>query len=319
MTNPTETIEKDEPTEWGKIIRGKPRPLHYVEYALVVVLFGFLRLLGPDRASNLGGRVTRFIGPRLKKVSQRAVDNLQIAFPDWSDEKIAETVGDVWENLGRTAAEYAHLDCFQIRGDDPRLVGEGHATYYDIIDKGEQAILVTGHFANWEVSGIVASQLGVMFDVIVRTTNNPLIDRLIMNKRNAVVSCGFIPKGLHGASDIVRALKAGRSLAILGDQKQDFGVPAPFFGRDAMTAHAPARFALKYNLPVIPISTERLGPARYKVVAHSPIDFTPSGDMNADIHALTVKINEALESFIRARPGEWLWLHRRWAMKGAKR
>jgi lauroyl/myristoyl acyltransferase len=45
---------------------------------------------------------------------------------------------------------------------------------------------------------------------------------------------------------------------------------------------------------------------------HPPIRFTPSGDHEADIAALTGKINEAVEDCVRARPSQWLWIHRRW-------
>jgi KDO2-lipid IV(A) lauroyltransferase len=37
-----------------------------------------------------------------------------------------------------------------------------------------------------------------------------------------------------------------------------------------------------------------------------------SGDRDADALALMAAINDRLEAWIRARPEQWLWTHRRW-------
>ena len=38
----------------------------------------------------------------------------------------------------------------------------------------------------------------------------------------------------------------------------------------------------------------------------------PSGDRHADTLAIMTEINRIIESWIRARPDLWFWLHRRW-------
>jgi lauroyl/myristoyl acyltransferase len=45
---------------------------------------------------------------------------------------------------------------------------------------------------------------------------------------------------------------------------------------------------------------------------HAPVQFTPSGDHDRDVLALTTQINDVLEQMIRAEPSQWLWVHRRW-------
>jgi KDO2-lipid IV(A) lauroyltransferase len=37
-----------------------------------------------------------------------------------------------------------------------------------------------------------------------------------------------------------------------------------------------------------------------------------SGDRTADTLALMIAVNAQLEGWIRARPEQWFWLHRRW-------
>jgi KDO2-lipid IV(A) lauroyltransferase len=79
-----------------------------------------------------------------------------------------------------------------------------------------------------------------------------------------------------------------------------------------MTTSAPAAFALRYGAMLMPIRVERLGGVRFRVTAEAPVEAPPTGDRQADLSALTAGINAVFDRWIRARPGEWLWLHRRW-------
>jgi KDO2-lipid IV(A) lauroyltransferase len=79
-----------------------------------------------------------------------------------------------------------------------------------------------------------------------------------------------------------------------------------------MTTPAPAALALKLKVPMIFASNKRLGGARFAVTVYPPLEFTPSGDDDADMRAMTEAINLRLEEMVRADPGQWLWIHRRW-------
>ena len=107
-------------------------------------------------------------------------------------------------------------------------------------------------------------------------------------------------------------LKGGKLLYMLVDQKNNEGVPAPFFGRDAMTTPAPAAFSLKLGTPIAFVVNKRLGGARFHMTVHPGPDFTPSGDEPKDIQRLTEIITRRIEEFVREDPGQWLWIHRRW-------
>lgn len=284
-----------------------------IEYALALSLGAFFRLVGVDAASAIAGGFTRTIGPLIAPITDRARVNLKIAFPDMTQAESDAIIRDVWENLGRTTAEFAHLSAFDPATSNARVEIVGRERL-EAIAKGERpAIFVSGHFANWEVGSIVLHALGVDYGVIYRAANNPLVDRLIIETRARAMSRRQIPKGKRGGRDMIEALRAGASLALLVDQKlTSGGVPSPFFGKDAMTAPAAARLALRFSAPIIPVEIERLKGARFRVTAHEPIDFTTTGDANKDTQALTDLINIEIERIVRARPGQWLWLHRRW-------
>ena len=261
MTAADEEIALPEPR------RNRPVTLaNRAEYALALALGAFFKAVGVDAASAVAGAFTRSIGPFIGPITDRARVNLKIAFPDMRKDEANAIIRDVWENLGRTTAEFAHLEKFDPDAPAPRVEIVGRERLEAIATNDKPAIFISGHFANWEVGSIVLHALGVDYGVIYRAANNPLIDGLIINERARVMSRRQIPKGKRGGRDMIETLKDGASLAMLVDQKlTSGGIPSPFFGKEAMTAPAAARLALKYGAPVIPIGIERLNGARFRV------------------------------------------------------
>jgi KDO2-lipid IV(A) lauroyltransferase len=55
-----------------------------------------------------------------------------------------------------------------------------------------------------------------------------------------------------------------------------------------------------------------VGPARLHEIYEAPMTLPDSGDKERDVLTMTTDMNNILERWIRATPGNWLWLHRRW-------
>ncbi len=298
--------------------RRSNRPItcgHRIEYAAVRGLFALFRFIGLDASSALAGKFCRTIGPLVTGISKRGVENLRAAYPDWSDAQINDTLKGVWENLGRTVGEFAHLEKFTHEPFNGRITVIGEDIIRPILEPGGRVIFVSAHFANWELMPLALHQGGADYSLVYRAANNPLVDELIIKERAKVMSRRQIPKGAHGARAFIDALKSGSSLAILMDQKLTDGIRAPFIGRDAMTTPVPARLALRFGIPIIPVCIIRDGGARFTITIKEPLKHTPTGDLQADILALTTAINISLEDDVRANPEQWLWLHRRWKIR----
>lgn len=273
------------------------------------IYWGPMKALGPDRASNLGSWLLKKIGPLLSqhKTTKR---NLKLAFPDWSDEEIETAALAAWENVGRTAGELPHLPKIDpYAGDRVEVIGAERLDAIRNSDKG--AVLISGHFANWEIMAAVICNRPLDCLVTYRMLNNPHIDKRINAVRQAYGIEVLAPKGL-GTRELMRALSAGRAVALLNDQKFNQGLALPFFGHIAMTAPGPSRLAQKYGVPIVPVSTVRTGPARFRVTIHEPIEQPTTGDEEADLRATVANINTWLEAQVRANPGQWFWQHRRW-------
>lgn len=282
---------------------------HLLEAAGLFLALGLFRTLSPDTASNLGGWIGRAVGPRLG-VSRRARGNLALAMPELSPEAVERIVRGMWDNLGRVAAEYPHLGTIANPANG-RVEIVGFERVRALAEPGPGGLLASAHLANWEVLPVAAAQNGIHMTGIVREPNNRLI-RPTLDRLRGVAGGARIPKGKAGAKEAIDVLKNGRVLGILFDQKLNEGAPLPLFGVNAMTPTAPAQLALRFNCPLIPVRIERTGPARFRVTSYPAIETPESGDRQEKVLAVTRALNQHLEAWIRARPAEWLWIHRRW-------
>jgi len=79
-----------------------------------------------------------------------------------------------------------------------------------------------------------------------------------------------------------------------------------------MTTSALGFLALRFDCDVIPLRVERLGGAHFRVTVFPPLSLPRSGERHADAAALMAQVNAILETWIRDRPEQWLWVHRRW-------
>ncbi|SDG48012.1 lysophospholipid acyltransferase family protein [Roseospirillum parvum] len=277
-----------------------------LEAAALGLAFGLFRLLPVDAASALGGRLGRAIGPRsgVHRVGRR---NLAAALPELDEARREAVLRGMWDNLGRVIAEVPHLDKM---GDPARLEVVG-AEHVAPIQDGGPSIFASGHLANWEVLGPAAAKHGIVLDVVYRAANNPWLGWLY-DRRRPHPESRLIPKGSEGARQALKALREGRHLGLLVDQKMNDGIELPFFGRPAMTAPATAQMALRFKCPVLPVQVERLNGARFRVTVHPPLDLPDSGDRETDARQMMTRLNHLLETWIRQHPEQWLWVHRRW-------
>lgn len=290
---------------YARPIRIGKRIAYLLEAGFVYMFYGFFAVLPLDWASGIGGWIGRTVGPRLA-ASKKALRNIQNAFPDNSDADNRVILRDMWDNLGRVMAEYPHLERIK---DRVEIVGQDHIDA--VLAQNRGAVVVAGHLANWETQPLVAKINDVNLCLVYRKPNNPYLDGLLLRARGAG-SDTHIPKSMEGMREMVRVLRKGGYLGLLVDQKFNEGIPVPFFGRDAMTFTTPATLALKYGVEIIPVQTERLSGARFRITVHPPININKTGSPDADIENIMTKINNMMEDWVRQNPGQWLWLHRRW-------
>lgn len=279
------------------------KQVRYLVEAFVLLLFyGLCDVLPTVTASNIGGWIGRTVGPKLA-ASRKARKNLRDSMPEFSDSEVENYITDMWDNLGRVIAEYPHL----AKIGEHRVTLQGQDFIKAAINQNRPVILFGAHLANWEVMAPAAySQLGIKLGLVYRAPNNPFSDKLLDYARSLHGTLETLPKSKAGTRRLVQTLRSGNSVGILIDQKYNEGVPVAFLGRPAMTSPAFVQLARKYNAVLIPFRCVREPDCRFIVTFEEPMAI-PETDLPAMEQA-----HDILESWIAARPGQWMWLHRRW-------
>lgn len=275
---------------------------YLIEAGLVHAFIFLFSIMPLDMASGLGGWIGRTIGSRLAS-NRKALRNLKLAFPEYSEAQYRNIIRGMWDNLGRTFAEYPHLE--QISHERTEAIGAEYLK--PIVEESKACVLFTGHIANWETPAAYARVLGIDLDLVYRAPNNPYVDRLLQKYRGLNGKLKMYPKSSQGMRDIFSALKKNRRVGILIDQKYNQGVAMPFFGHPAMTSPAFAQLAQRFDCPLHAAYAERLQGANFRLTIYPQMN-----TRDREINDIVTEANLLLEGWIRARPEQWLWLHRRW-------
>ena len=287
----------------------------YVRYPLeavaAVVGYGLFAVLPTDWASALGGWIGRSLGPQFA-IHRRALRHIGLALPETDAGRREEIAREMWDNLGRVLGEYPHIrKIARNAGAGGRVEVVGADNLEPVRDPSTAAILYSGHLANWEVFGSIISACGIDYAQVYRAPSNPLVRGMVLRLRRLPAD-RQIPKGAQGARMVTDILKHGGEVGMLVDQKMNDGIAVPFFGHDAMTAPALAHLGLKFDCVVVPVRLERIKGCRFRITFLPAMELVRSGDRRHDVLETMRRVNALLEEWIRARPGQWLWLHRRW-------
>jgi KDO2-lipid IV(A) lauroyltransferase len=269
------------------------------------------RLLPLRTASGFGGWIGRAFGP-LTRRHRIAVYNLRKALPDLPESEMDRVLQGMWDNFGRMMAEYLHLDAIDrlVAEQDDAITFEGVDQVRSLLQQHRRAIFVGGHFGNWELGPLINRLLDVDYLVVYHAIHEPYIDRLISRCRSKISR--RLVDNKNGPKEMVAALKEDASLCLLVDQKPRYGPLVPFFGRGVKTTTAPAKLALRYGVPIVPVRVQRRDGVSFKISIGSPIDVSEIEDDDAGVEQVTAEINAILETWVREDPSQWHWVHRRW-------
>ena len=277
-----------------------------MEMQLIVLLSIYCKLFNIDKTSKQIGLLSRKLGPKLG-ISKRANQNLLKAIPTLNKTKRLEIIRDMWENLGRTSAEFFNIKT--LIKEKSRINIKGREILEE--NKNNGVIYVSGHIANWEIIPIAIKEVDHQVGAVFRESNNYFFNKWMIQKRKLITEYQF-PKGPSGVKEILNFLKNNGSVAMLVDQKLSNGVKVKFFGQNAMTASTPASLSLKYGYPVIPLRVKRKDNVNFEVEFFNKIEIDRTGDLEIDTLTFTKEINSFLEKIITENPEEWFWLHNRW-------
>jgi KDO2-lipid IV(A) lauroyltransferase len=283
---------------------------------IAVAALRAVRRLDPDRSIDRGARFMRRIGPLLPE-HRTGRQNLAAAFPEKSAAEIDEILREVWANLGRVGAEFAHLDrLWSLDFEHPEQgrveVPPAHIERFQRLrDDGRPALVFAAHLGNWELSAVAAAAYDLDAAVLYRAPNIGHIDRFVRDIRAANMGT-LIATALDAPVRIADALKRGVHVGMLVDQHYSKGVDVTFFGRRCKANPLIARLASHVDCPIHGTRIVRLPGNRFRAELTEAIAPVRDAQGKVDVAGTMQLITSVIEGWIREYPAQWLWLHRRW-------
>jgi len=251
---------------------------------LAVGMLRTIRATNRKHMADFAASFMRTLGPRLKehKIGRA---NLAAAFPEKSPAEIETILRGVWDNLGRVAAEFAHIDRLQV---------------------------FAAHLATWELPALIAAKYRLETTVLYRQPNITAVSDAIIQIRKGSMGT-LVPTSLDAPFKLLRVLEAGGHVAMIVDQHYVNGVDVTFFGRRCKANPFIARLARHVDCPIHGTRIIRLPDRhRFRVDLTEAIEPPRDADGKIDIEGTMQAITSVVEGWVREHPEQWLWVHRRW-------
>ncbi|HOX26287.1 MAG TPA: lysophospholipid acyltransferase family protein [Candidatus Krumholzibacteria bacterium] len=288
------------------------RVVQWRDYLLLATVFALARPLPFRALQRLGrrlGLVCWTVAPFRRGV---VLANLRAAFGAQLDEPAIRALGrESFAQLGTTLLEfcgYWRLSPERIRG---LVEVEGREHIEAALHRGGGALLVSGHFGNWELLGAWLATQGRAVKFLVKTQSNERVDRLQNDVRRRA-GVGIIRAG-PSVKDVVRTLRGGGLVGLLGDQDAGAGgVFVDFLGRPASVFRGTASLAWRLRCPIVTGFLVRRPDGGFRATIGAPLRIDPAWDEETAIRAITELHTQRLEAMVRSHPDHYFWVHRRW-------
>lgn len=291
----------------------------FIRRKLITLKFfvGLIRIMPHNFALAFG----KFIGRVLRLILWKTTDRCEARCVSSLGVGVTISRGiirDSFANLGMSAAEFIRLPKVISRINElVEFPAESIEVLRSALSRGNGAILMCQHYANWEYAAARVIHEGFHLHAVYTPQRDKGVESVIMSTRENISHMAMIDSDT-GLREIFRVLKAGEVLVIMQDldARQD-GIPSEFLGLPARTHEGIIKLYRKFRCPIIHGVHWRdiKHPSRHHIRLHgilsdmNDINGRPFGE---DIPASIRLCNEHIESLIKERPGQWLWLLDRW-------
>jgi KDO2-lipid IV(A) lauroyltransferase len=264
---------------------------------------GLLVFLLPRRAELALGRLLgRLALAADRKRPAIARENLRNCLPELSAAEREALLRANYEHYGMLVLELGHM-LTPVPGHWLSYVRRW--TRVEGFDRGKGTLFFGAHLANWELMACGGAQAGVPITMATRHLKPAWLDRWMQDARLAAgVRCVYQPRTMPA---VMKALRAGAAIGFVLDQYMvpPMGQKLKFFGVTVDTLAVVAPLARRTGAGVVPVR-QRRDPGGVIVLTFEPE--VPLEGTDEEFNQLCV---DRVEAWIRERPSEWLWAHRR--------
>jgi len=281
------------------------KKISFYFYQLLLWITGGLSDRGIQRLSGIGYFVLyRILGYR-KKVAE---SNLKNCFPGLTDKELTERLKEFYKYLSELFVQTMKVS----RATESYLKNHGPTLNPELLDelyeKGGSAVVLLGHYGNWELCGIT---MNLFFKhrcmVVYQKIANPYIhDEVIKSRTRTGLSLISTDQVVRKREEIFSEPTLLFLIADQNPKKVDSAYWVDFFGNNLPWFSGPEKTAIRNNLPVYFADIRRKESLYYTLkMEEIKFDSERKGD-------LTEQFVRRLENQIKDDPIPWLWTHKRW-------
>ncbi len=280
---------------------------HRLEYMGFRAVAGLMNALPIGAASAIMGFLWQVLAP-FNHRHATVQKHLKDAFPEKNQAWIRQITSQHWNNLGRTMAE--GLCVGKLLQQRHRITLQSQDLIDQLAQSTKGAVFVSLHMGNWELLAVPALENGLSMAGIYQRASNPLVDRYIRQVRQPLYPGGLHSKRRASVNGLIKWVRGGETVCMMGDLRQSGGIKVPFFGHLAPSTPFPAMIAEKLDVPLIAACCRRTNGCHFTIQA---VEIKPGvGDtMDERVADATARLHRQFEDWIRETPEQWMWGHRR--------
>lgn len=264
---------------------------------------------------SLWGKIIYYCLPFRRRV---VFENMQRVFGQQLDRlQIKKLAQCFYSHLAKMLSENVQLRFLSEKRIRDKVVVVGEQYPLAAIAQQKGALILTGHFGNWElapIGGILNFKAYQRrLHIIRRTIGLKWLEKILF-RRFYKAGLFVIPKR-HSLNQVCQAIEQNDAVVFIMDQHASTnlkdGIWAKFFGYEVGTYRSLASIARYTNAPVIPATGYRREDGKHVLEFFPPLPWLTDADAEQEILKNTEQYNRVLEQLVLAHPEQWLWLHRR--------
>ena len=251
-----------------------------------------------------------YVVPYRKKV---VYNNLKNAFPEKSEEEIRKIAKSFYRYFCDFIIEIIKSINISPSSLMKRLNYVNPEVVNDQYDKGNNVVLVSGHYGNWEWLSTLNFVIKHQFIYAARVLHNSFSDTLINNLRQKYGALFVRMEDTYRS--IIKRIKHDEKIMIwlLADQRPPKNAEywTTFLNQDTAFYLGAGKMVKKLNLSLVFLDIQRVKRGRYDI----HFELLTEGAVDMDEYQITEMHIRKLEEVIRKKPDYWLWSHKRWKHK----
>ena len=232
-----------------------------------------------------------------------AMENLAQVLGDRDPRRLTRATMDMYAQFAHCMTET--MECYGPRPLPIRVDISEEDDLELALRAGRGAIVVTGHFGNWDVAAKLINGYGRPINLVMAREANATTHEFVRAARErAGVRVIYSDTSVFSSINIIRALRQNEIVAIQMDRPLGAGGTRAieFFGAPAAFSTGPFVLARLSGAPVIPVFVPRLGVRHYQVRVCGR--FPVARDDRAMQHVMD-QVIRVFEATVREFPTQW--------------